>query len=340
MTKPTLKEVAERAGVHPSTVSRALNPNMKGRVTAATVRRVSAAARSLGYQPNSIARSLRTSRTLTVGMLVPDIMNPLFPPTVRGAEDVLTGDSYTVLLANTDNSRERQALHLDALRSRQVDGFILATARVDDPQIDEVIDSGTPTVLVHEVVDRSALHAVVADNAGGIRAAVTHLVQLGHRRIAHLAGPQSRSPAVARLRGFRQALMEHDLEHAAGRVVLCDSWTEADGAAGFQALLDSDADFTAVVAASDLLALGCLGVARERGLGLPRDVSLVGFHDMSFVDKLEPALTTVRVPHYEMGAEAARMLLDQLHRDDVVAKIVTLPVELIVRGSTAPPRSD
>src|SRR5690349_6127381 len=130
---PTLKEVAERAGVHVTTASRALNPATSSLVNAATIRRVQAAARELRYQPNAIARGLKTARSMSVGVLLPDLTNPLFPPIVRGVEDVLAAAGYTTLIANTDNDLDRQARAFDSLRGRQVDGFIVATAHRDDP---------------------------------------------------------------------------------------------------------------------------------------------------------------------------------------------------------------
>lgn len=333
---PTLRDVARRAGVHPSTVSRALNPETRSRVNAATARRVTAAARHLGYKPNSIARSLRTNRTLTVGMLLPDLTNPLFPPTVRGVEDMLAEHSYTVLLANTDNDHEREARQFEALRARQVEGLLIATARLDHPLTLQALEQSLPVVLLHDVVDGATVHAVVADNAGGTRMGVTHLLELGHRRIAYIAGPLAASPAGDRLGAYRavmgqRGLLDEDL------IAVCPSWTTAEGAVALRSLLDRGGDFTAVAVASDLLAVGCYDVIAERGLSCPDDLSLVGFHDMAFVDRLAPPLTTVRVPHYRIGAEAAKMLLAQLQQRDEEPKTVTVPVEFVARGSTAPP---
>ncbi len=336
MKVPTLRDVAQRAGVHPSTVSRALNPETRSRVNAATARRVTAAARQLGYQPNTIARSLRTSRTLTVGMLVPDITNPLFPPTVRGVEDALDAAGYTVLLVNTDNDQRREERQFEVLRARQVEGLILATARAGDPVTDRAIAAGLPVVLVHDVLDHVAVNSVVADNAAGTRAGVLHLLALGHERIAYLAGPQAASPAVERLAAFTATMREHGLLRDE-LVTVCPSFSVQHGAEALRRLLDGPAPFTAVMAASDLLAMGCYDVMAERGLAFPDDCSIVGFHDMPFVDKLRPPLTTVRTPHHQMGAEAARMLLDQLHGRGGPPKRVTVPVTFVERGSTGRP---
>jgi LacI family transcriptional regulator len=334
MTKPRLREVASRAGVHPSTASRALNPETRHLVKTSTVRRVDAAAASLGYQMDTIARSLRTRRTATVGVLIPDLTNPVFPPTVRGIEDGLSDAGYTVLLANTDNDPARELRHLAALRSRQVDGLVLATA--DQAQSAKAVagPGGVPLVLLYDLIDGVDAHSVVIDDGAGTRRAVTHLRELGHEQIAYLAGPQDRSPAVERLHAFRQAMgdcLRDDL------VRECDSFAEEAGARAFGSLLDSGHAVTGVIAATDQLALGVYDVLAARGLSCPDDCSVVGFHDVPFMDKLRPALTTIHVPHHQAGVEAARLLLSQFQSDGSQPVQVRVPVQLVVRGSTAPP---
>lgn len=335
MDRPKLRDVAERAGVHPSTASRALNPATRSLVKVATVRRIDAAAATLGYQTNAIARSLRTRRSSTVGVLVPDLTNPAFPPTVRGIEEGLAEAGLTVLLANTDNDHERERRHLDALRSRQVDGLILATADHVPGPAAASLPGDIPVVLLYDVIDDIEAHSVVIDDAGGTKRAVAHLRTLGHDRIACLAGPQHRSPAVERLHAFTQA-MGPAADPALVRV--CAAFTEEAGAEAFADLLDSGLDFTAVVAASDQLALGVYDVLAERGLSCPVDYSVVGFHDVPYMGKLRPGLTTVHVPHQLAGIEAARLLLNQLRDPGAAPVQVRVPVRLVERGSTARPR--
>jgi LacI family transcriptional regulator len=335
MTTPTLRDVAARAGVHPSTASRALNPETRSLVNAVTLRRVDAAATSLGYKPNAIARSLRTRRTSTVGMVIPDLTNPIFPPTVRGVEDGLAQYGYTVLLANTDNDDAREERDFDVLRSRQVDGLIIATATNHTPIARLTADASLPLVFLYDVVDGIEAHSVVIDNAMGTRKAVAHLRSLGHQDIAYIAGPQDRSPAVERLQAFRQEMgpaLREDL------VRICPAFSEDEGAAAFRSLLDGGHPFSAVSTASDLLALGVYDVTTERGLSCPGDYSVVGFHDVSFVDKLSPGLTTIRVPHHQVGVEASRLLLEQLREGESYPIQIRVPVQLVQRGSTAPPR--
>jgi LacI family transcriptional regulator len=334
----TLRDVAEAAGVHTATASRALNPKARQLVNAETVRRVMRAAESLGYQPNPIARSLKTSRSSTVGLVIPDLTNPLFPPIVRGIENVLESAGYSALIVNTDNDPERERTLIESLRSRQVEGLIVATARLDHPLLRELRDQHVKIVLINRRIEDLRMPFVVGDDAAGIGQAVKHLVDLGHTRIAHLAGPQITSTGRERSRAFRHAVRDYGVEEDPGLIVECAHWSEDDGAAAMRALLDGGAPFTAVVAGNDLIALGCYDVFAERGISCPEDVSVVGFNGMPFLDKLRPPLTTIAVPHHELGAEAARMLLDAIDEPERHPRSLLLPVTLVVRGSTAPPR--
>ncbi|MEV0614085.1 LacI family DNA-binding transcriptional regulator [Nonomuraea sp. NPDC050404] len=335
---PTLRDVAEAAGVHTATASRALNPKTRQQISAETARRVMRAARALGYQPNSVARSLKTSRTGTVGLVIPDLTNPLFPPIVRGVESVLEPGGYNVWIVNTDNDEERERAQIDSLRSRQVEGLIIATARLDHPLLRHLHEQGVRMVLINRQVENLRVPAVTGDDVTGVAAAVHHLAALGHTRIAHLSGPLSTSTGRARARAFRHAVRDHGLPD--DLMPECAHWSESDGATAMRNLLDRSPGVTAVVAGNDLIALGCYDVFAERGLSCPDDVSVIGFNDMPFLDKLRPPLTTVAVPHHELGAEAARMLLDTLDTPDRPARSILLPVSLVVRGSTAAPRTD
>jgi LacI family transcriptional regulator len=338
MQTPTLRDVAEAAGVHAGTASRALNPETRGLVNVETARRVLRAAESLGYQPNPIARSLKTSRSSTIGLVLPDLTNPLFPPIVRGIEDVLRPAGFSAFIVNTDNDPDRERALVTSLRSRQVEGLIVATARLDHPLLAQLRDQGVRMVLVNRRARDVDVSCVTPDDATGVTLAVRHLTELGHRRILHLAGPQSTSTGVVRARAFDAALREQGLEPDDALMVSCDYWSEADGAVGLRKALDAGAEFTAVVAGNDLIALGCYDVFAERGIACPGEVSVVGFNDMPFLDKLQPPLTTVRIPHHQIGVEAARMLLEAIDEPDRPSRSVLLPLSLVVRGSTAAPR--
>lgn len=337
MQNPTLRDVAEAAGVHAATASRALNPERRRLVNADTGRRVLKAAESLGYQPNPIARSLKTAKSRTIGLVLPDLTNPLFPPIVRGIEDVLFPTGYSAFIVNTDNDPDREHALIASLRSRQVEGLIVATARLHHPLLQQLHQQGVRMVLVNRRAHNLHVPCITPDDAAGIALAVKHLVDLGHSRVAHLAGPSTTSTGVTRANAFRTAVRENGIDDDPSLIVSCDFWTEQEGARAFRRLLDSGTDVTAVVAGNDLIALGCYDVFAERGISCPGDVSVVGFNDMPFLDKLRPPLTTVAVPHHQIGVEAARMLLESINETDRPSRSVLLPPSLVVRGSTASP---
>jgi len=333
----TLREVADRAGVHPSTASRAINEHTRVLVDDQTVERVLRAVDDLGYEPDSLARALKTNRTHTVGMLLPDLTNPLFPPIVRGIEDGLGGASYTVILGNTDNDPAKERTVLSALLGRRIDGLILATTqREPSPAIAELMDGGLPMVLVNRTIDDPTVPSVLADDRAGIALAVDHLAGLGHTRIAHVAGPQQTSTGLVRHDSFVASMQRAGLQVDRDRIVFADWFREAPGAQACRVLLDRRPDTTAIVAANDLIAIGCYDVANERELQIGVDLSVVGYNDMLFADKLCPPLTTVRVPHYQLGMRAAQLILNLINDTDADAGQVRLEPTLVRRASTGP----
>ena len=334
----TIRDVARLAEVHPGTVSRALNEQTRTLVNEETAERVLRAAEALGYRPNPIARGLKTNRSYTVGVLIPDMANPLFPPIMRGIEDRLGGAGYTALIVNTDNDAERERSHMDAMRARQVDGFIAATARLDTELLADVAAGGAPMVLVNRSLEDGSLAAVTVDDRQGIRLAVNHVAGLGHQHIGHVGGPQNLSTGHLRYLGFREAMADLGLAAPAEQIAFADAFTEAEGQRACAELLDRARGVTAVVAANDRLAMGCYDALEARGLACPDDVSVTGFNDMPFVDRLHPPLTSVRVPQREIGKMAADLLLSQLRDGSRDARQILLEPTLTVRGSTAPPR--
>jgi len=333
----TIRDVAREARVHPGTVSRALNAQKRALVNEDTAERVMRAAARLGYRPNPIARGLKTNRSCTIGVLIPDITNPLFPPILRGIEDRLENAGYTALIVNTDNDAERERSHLEAMRARQVDGVISATARLDRELLSEAAAAGIPLVLVNRGLEDGLVPAVAVDDRRGIQLAVRHVAQLGHVRIAHLAGPQNTSTGHRRRLGFLEAMSALGLEVPEHWVHVSRWFSEDEGARGCARLLDECAGVTAVVAGNDLLAIGCYDALASRGLRCPEHLSIAGFNDMPFVDRLSPPLTSVRVPQRELGAIAADLLLEQLADTATAAPEILLDPELIVRGSTGLP---
>jgi LacI family transcriptional regulator len=333
----TLRDVATAAGVHPATASRALNPSTRLLVSEETARRVTETAERLGYRPNPVARSLRTRRSHTIGVLIPDLNNPLFPPIVRGLEDRLAESGYVALLGNTDGDDRRERMIFDQMRARHVDGFVLATATLNSPVLAEAAGAELPAVLMNRAAPGYPLSTVAVDNEQGIRAAVAHLAGLGHARIGHIAGPQDISTGVLRLRGFRESMRSRGLPAGEGQIAYAAAYSIEEGTRCCLDLLRRGEGLTAIVAANDMLAVGCYGALEDLGLCCPADVSVVGFNDMPFIDRLRPPLSTVRFPHYQLGTEAAGLLLERIEGAGGPVKILFLAPELIVRGSTSAP---
>jgi LacI family transcriptional regulator len=336
-TQVTIRDVARVANVHPGTVSRALNARTRTLVNPETAERVLRAAQDLGYRPNSIARGLKTNRSYTVGVLIPDMTNPLFPPIMRGIEDRLGESGYTLLTVNTDNDAERERSHVEALLARQVDGFIAATARLDVELLAEVAAGGVPVILVNRSLENGSLPAVTVDDHQGIALAVEHVVALGHRRIGHVGGPQNVSTGHGRHLGFLEAMSAAGLEAPPERITFADAYSETAGLAACEQLLDREPDITAIIAANDRLAIGCCDSFDRRGLSCPDQISIVGFNDMPLVDRLHPPLTTVRIPQREIGEAAADLLLTSLGDGPPPTEQILLEPELVIRGSTQAP---
>jgi LacI family transcriptional regulator len=333
-----MKQVAELAGVHVSTVSRALNPATESMVVPEAVARVVKAAKTLGYRLDPVAASLRTGRSKLIGILVPDIATNVFAPILAGATERLSTQGYSVIVAYVGGDAKAQLDLAGGLMARRVDGLILATVVRDDPLAAFCIAERLPTVLVNRAEKDVRLSAVVSDDILGMQLAVDHLVELGHRKIGHLAGPSEHSTGFLRRRGFTQATASHGLQAAQTPFEIAETYTREAGAETSRRLLQAHPEITAIVAANDLLALGAYDVLREEGLECPRDISIVGHNDMPLVDMVQPPLTTIRISHREMGRQAADLLQQAIETLDSPARNVVLPAKLIVRDSTASPR--
>lgn len=334
--KPTLRQIADALDVNPSTVSRALNPETRHLIGEELAARILKAAQDLNYLPNRIAAALRTRRSGTIGVVVPDISSPIFPPIVRGIEHVLLARRCVPIVANAEGDKATQTFVMDQLLGRQVDGVILATAGRTDPLLEHCLGQGVPVVMVNRSDDASRVSSVTSDNHKAMALAVAHLHALGHRRIGHIAGPAQFSTGREREAGFLQAIAAFGLSPSSCPVVRAPAYTETAGQAACEQLLSGRRRPSAIVAANDFLALGCYAALRAAGRDCPGEVSVVGHNDMLFMGAISPALTTVRVPFYEMGARAAALMLGTLDGNTSGAAQVVLEPELIVRASTAP----
>jgi LacI family transcriptional regulator len=336
-SRPTIKDVAEKCGVHPSTVSRALSGAMSHLVAPEVAKRIRAAAAALGYQPNVTAAGLRTGRSGLIGVLAPDIADPGFPPILSGVTETLGAEGYATIVVDVGPDRSRQQELVDKLIARGVDGLVLATVTLTDPVVGHCLAASIPVVLVNRTDSGRKLSAVVTDDESGMRLAVEHLVGLGHRHIGHIAGPQEVSTGALRRAGFKGAATQAGLPAQSVMIEIARAYTRDEGRLAALRLLDAKLVPTAIVAANDLLALGIYDALGKRGLRCPADVSVVGHNDMPYVDMLSPPLTTVRIAQRSMGNQAARLLLDQITDPAARRERIVLEPSLIVRGSTARP---
>ena len=334
----TLKDVADAAGVHTSTASRALNPQTRGVVNPETVERVLEVAERLGYRPHPLARGLRTNQTMAVGMVIPDVENPLFGPISAGVEHRLGTDGYSLLIVNTDPRDDASLGVIETLAERRPDGMIIASASRTDDHVRRLHEQGMPVVLVNRMSEDVAVPAVVGDDHAGIGLVLEHLVELGHRRIGHVAGPHFFSTGQGRRDSFlgwakKLGVHEAPIEEA-------ESFRMMPGYRVSRRLIEKNPDITAIVAANDLLAIGAYQAVREAGYEVGQGMSITGYNDVPFMQFMQPPMTAVRVPYRQMGVEAASLLLELMADDGVErSNCIRLTPTLSVRESTASARS-
>ena len=332
--RTTLKDIAYAAGVHVSTVSRALDPQRRSLLSDEIVERIMRTAHEMGYRANHLAVGLRTRRTMTVGVVLPDITNAVFPPMVRGIESVMEPRGYASIIVNTDNCAQRERQLLDILQDRGVDGIIHAGALRSDPAIVETARQGLPVVTLNRRVDGSEIPSVVSDDEAGIRGIFSLFYRHGHRRIAHIAGPLDLSTGQVRLKAFLEAAHEFGLDDADLVVRETRQFDEIEGRRCAGEILAANPSCTAVLCANDRLALGALDHFRTIGMACPEDISVSGFNDMPLLELIPPGLTTVRIPQHEAGAIAAQLLLDLIGGMQAqVPRETKLPIEVIERGT-------
>ncbi|MCC2979000.1 LacI family DNA-binding transcriptional regulator [Sphingomonas sp. IC4-52] len=325
MTEATIRDVARRAAVSVASVSRALNG--ASNVHPDTRARVLAAADELGYVPHAGARSLSLARTHAIGVVLPDLHGEFFSEMIRGLDREASVRGYHLLLSNIQPDRDHAVQALRAMRGR-VDGLVIMAPHVDPPALAPMLPASLPTVMIntHAAPGASMLRV---DNGAGAEAMIHHLAQIGRRRIVHIAGPASNSDAQQRLQGCKAALPSHvDL-----RVVEGD-FTEVSGAEAIKRLLTSNADFDAVFAANDMMALGALQALRSAGRRVPKDVAVAGFDDVPLARYL--SLTTIRVHMADIGARAAARLIERLGTPGSEPFDELIVPALVVRGTTVP----
>lgn len=336
----TIREVARQARVSVGTVSNVLAGSAT--VRAELRRRVEDAMRGLDYHPNQIARSLKTRQTKTLGLVISDITNPFFPQVVRGAEDTALAAGYLLITLNTDDNPERERQSLSMLRARKVDGLLLtvAASRDDMNHVEQFRDSGLPIVCIDREVPHIALDLVCSDNVRGAKMCMQHLLSRGHRRIGYLSGSIGLFTAVTRRDGFNQALAEAGIPPDEKLVRHGDFRFDSGYRLAKEMLLEHQPP-TALFASNAMMGFGALKAIHELGLRCPEEVALAMFDDVPFGDVIQPRLTVVAQPAYDMGRVAAELLIARLTGTETSPEPVRhmLMPELLVRESTVSRRS-
>jgi LacI family transcriptional regulator len=327
-------EVAEAARVSPATVSRVMNGTQP--VSAPLRRRVERALEELDYQPNPMARALKGAKTLSIGVIISDFANPFFNSVVRGVEEAALTAGYNVILCNTDEKPEREARYLDLLAAKRVDGVIVSPTHDSPTEAYRRLD-GIPIVLADRGVPGLDADMVRVDNIQGAHVAVSYLAALGHTRIATIAGPSDVTTGLERLRGYRIAMHDAGIDVDPALVMMGD-FRQASGYDAARQLLQLDPPPTALFVANNLMMFGVMIALNEAGVRIPADMSVVGFDDVDWAQLVRPALTVVSQPAYEVGLDAADLLLRRINGDgDSRKQTLLLDPELVVRDSTAAP---
>lgn len=328
-TRVTIAQVAARAGVSDTTVSHVLSGNRP--VAAATQRRVRAAVRQLGYRPNGVARSLRSKRSMTVALIIPDLTNPFYTVLARGLADQLDEAGYRVIVCNTDAEQDREQDFIDDMLDRGVDAIAMTSYHLATSEVARVINLGVPITCVGESIDHPRVDRVIADGEQGGWEATRHLLSRGAARIAMITGAEELNND--RVSGYRRALTEAG-KRFSRKLVEHGNWTRSGGRSAMHALMRKDSNIDGVFCANDLMAIGAMDALRERGLSIPDDVALVGFDDIEAAALVTPALTTVVNPAYEAGRATGQLLLTRMQGEPTAPREITiLPCTLRLRES-------
>jgi DNA-binding LacI/PurR family transcriptional regulator len=328
----TIKDVADLAGVSTSTVSRALSGKVF--VNKETKDKIMQAVKELHYQPNAFAKGLKEGKSNTVGLIVPNIRDLVFPAAIRGISDILEKQGYTLILCNTDESMDAEKLHVENLRNRLVDGLIFSTARTQSKHLLELKESGFPVVLLLRHLDEE-IDAVIVDNFKGSYDATKFLIQQGMRKIALINGTLDLALYQERLNGYQFALEEAGIPFHKQLVVHeVKSWENSYQAT--KELIARGERPDAIFATSDPKAIGVIRALKDMGLSVPEDVSVIGFDNIDMAEMMDPPLTTIAQPFYEAGMLAAKRLVKLMNSKRSQKPVIEkLEPKLLVRSSVA-----
>jgi LacI family transcriptional regulator len=313
--------------------------NNSGYASEETRARVEAAITELGYIPNTLARGLRSKRTHTLALVMTDITNPFFTLIARGVEDRASHSGYTVIYCNTDESEVKEEKYINILLQKQVDGVLLVPARSNSKSVNFLFSNDMPVVLIDRSIPDTQTDLVRSDSQEGAYNLTRHLIELGHKKIVTITGPREVSTASDRVSGYQRAMAEAGLEEFED--VYYDTYTLRSGYELTQQALTRNPRPTAIFGTNNFISIGVLKALRDAGLRVPEDISVVGFDDLPSSMVVDPILTVAAQPAYEMGSQAAELLLKRISAElPEINQEVILPTEMIIRRSSAPPRSE
>jgi DNA-binding LacI/PurR family transcriptional regulator len=329
--KPTIYDVAKKAGVSISTVSRVINNT--GRIGEKTRKKVLNVIEELKYQPSVVASALTGKRTNTIGLIIPDVANPFFAEMSRSIEDHGRDLGFNVLMCNTDNNADTEEMYLSLLKQKSVDGIIIGTTTQNHNVLKELLQEQFPIALIAQDIPQLMIDVVTVDDFLGGYMATSHLVSLGHKKIAIMLSTYKRTSEKYRLQAYRQVLEENGLEYNEEFVVYAD-YKRGSGKRVATEVLQSPNKPTAIFAGNDFLAIEIYQAAKELGLKIPKDLSVIGFDNTILASIVDPPLTTIAQPIQEMGRQVMNLLVQEIEgKKNTKQRVVLLP-ELIIRGST------
>jgi DNA-binding LacI/PurR family transcriptional regulator len=335
----TIKDIAKRAGVSHSTVSRALRGSPL--ISDETTERIRLIAQEMGYHPSAAARSLKTNQTGALGVIVRNIDDPFFSEILQGIEDIAQSEGYSLFISSSQNKTDRERLIVKAMREHRVDGVIICSTAFSASQSRELVEHSVPIVVVNNQSAEDYRYAIHHDDVDGSRQITRHLIELGHRRIAYLGNSISGRTTLDRLSGFQQEMHSAGLPIPSGYIHQVPGGEPEHGLAGVEHFLNLAGKPSALVCFNDMMAIGVLQGFQQAGVSIPRECSVTGFDNIVLSAYTLPPLTTFDQPKHFIGAEAARLLLNMLgpdsKKDTTILKSQTLKGRLLVRASTAPP---
>lgn len=327
----TIKDIAKKAGVSITTVSKVIN-NKDESISDETRNRVKDIIKELNYQPNALARGLITKKTKTIALVLPDITNPFFPDVARGVEDYSNKHGYNVFLCNTDDNYKKENDYINLLKEKRVDGIIFSSANSGSDKTKFIHKIDIPLVAIDRAYNENECFGIFTDNLTGGYIAAKHLIDLNHKKIACITGPKEIRNSIERVNGYKKAIIEAGIELDESLIAYSDFKIDGGYKAGIE--LMKNKDITAIFACNDLMACGVYEAAYDMGLRIPDDISVVGFDDVQIIKALNPKLTTIKQPIYKIGQEAAKMLIKLIENKKINENIINLDVELVTRGST------